>query len=128
MCSKTKFSGRVRRHITSTTTAITPYHPIFYTEWIFPNDSNNFIDANIDDDYVYNYILDDHHIVELGGNVYATTLNHNRSGNVISHPYFGTGRIILDLMNHPGWVDGFIQLDEYKFIIGPNGLIDGLLF
>ncbi len=125
---KTKFSGRVRRHIKTPTTAITPYHPIFYTEWIFPNDSNNFIDDDIVDDYVYNYILDNHHIVELGGNVYATTLNHNRNGKVISHPYFGTGRIMLDLMNHPGWIDGFIQLDEYKFIIGQNGLVDGLLF
>ncbi len=125
---KTKFSGRVRRHIKKPTTALTPYHPIFYTEWIFPNDSEDFTNDIIKDDYVYNYILDNHHIVELEGSVYATTLNHSRTGKVISHPYFGTGRIMLDLMNHPGWINGFIQLDEYKFIIGQNGLVDGLLF
>ncbi len=118
---KTKMSGILRRNILKPSTVITPYHPVFFNtqkvpEWIFPNDSNKFNNESFKDVYVYDFILDNHHIVELGGGVFAATLNHGFNGEVIGHDYFGTQKIINDLKKHSGWESGFIQLDNYTFI------------
>jgi hypothetical protein len=120
---KTKFlPGTIRQNIKFPSTCVTQYHPVFFDnktddyEWVFPLDSDKFCEKIIQEEmYVYDFILDTHHIVELGGNVFATTLNHGRTGDVIGHDYFGTHKIIDDLMKHSGWDDGFIQLDEYKY-------------
>ena len=112
----------IRQNIKFPSTCVTQYHPVFFDnktddyEWVFPLDSDKFCEKIIQEEtYVYDFILDTHHIVELGGNVFATTLNHGRTGDVIGHDYFGTHKIIDDLMKHSGWDDGFIQLDEYKY-------------
>ncbi len=34
---------------------------------------------------------------------------------MIGHDYFGTEKIVNDLKKHPGWGQGFIQLDDYTF-------------
>ena len=116
---KTKINGPIRRLMNNPTTGITNYHPIFMTkynnQWMFPLDMKEFYEDYAYHEYVYDYILDKHHIVELDGGVYATTLNHGRSGDVIGHDYFGTEKIIIDLQKHPGWENGFIQLDKYTF-------------
>ena len=113
---------------------ITPYHPIFYGnnehKWVFPIESNKFLkDIIIEDSYVYNFVLDSNHIVDLDENIYAATLNHGMSGDVIEHEYFGTDKIIEDLKKHPGWINGYIQLDDYKFLRNQdNNRISGLVF
>jgi len=121
---KTKFvPGIIRQNINFPSTCVTNYHPVFFDDnttdykWVFPIDSDKFCNKQIDQDaYVYDFILDTHHIVELGGGVYATTLNHGRTGDVIEHDYFGTHKVIIDLMKHSGWENGYIQLDEYEFV------------
>ncbi len=140
---KTKFNtgGVIRRSINAKNTGITPYHPVFFDptpldhdhteyDWVFPCESDKFYDEVMNEDaYVYDFILDSNHIVELEGGVFATTLNHGRTGEVISHDYFGTHKIILALMRHEGWADGFIQLDDYKFIrSGPLSRISAIVF
>lgn len=140
---KTKFNGVIRRSNNAPQTGITPYHPVFFNkntdimglnheeyDWVFPCESNNFhTELVTTDTYVYDFILDSNHIVELDGGVFATTLNHGRTGNVIGHDYFGTHKIILDLMQHEGWANGYIQLDDYKFIRGgPENRICGIVF
>ena len=119
---KLKFSGIIRKSIDKTTTALTPYHPVFFNNynWLFPQDSEKFYDVNVNDVYVYDYILDNNHVVELEGGIYATTFNHQRQGDVIGHQYFGTHKIVLDLIEHPAWISGFIQLDQYEFIRDPE--------
>ena len=118
---KTKLTGIMRRNFNDPTTVVTQYHPVFFNkqndpEWVFPTDSSNFQNELFTDVYVYDYVLDNHHIVELGGGVFATTLNHGRQGEVIGHDYFGTEKVIDDLKKHSGWESGFIQLDNYMFI------------
>ncbi len=120
---KTKFiPGTIRQNINFPSTCVTQYHPVFFDnktddyDWVFPLDSDKFCEKIIQEEtYVYDFILDTHHIVELGGDVFATTLNHGRTGEIIGHDYFGTHKIVDDLMKHSGWNEGYIQLDEYQY-------------
>ncbi len=131
---KTKLTGIMRRNIIEPSTVITPYHPVFFNqdtepEWVFPADSSNFQNELFTDVYVYDFVLDNHHIVELAGGVFATTLNHGRQGEVIGHDYFGTENVIHDLWMHPGWECGYIQLDNYNFVRDPiTTKIIGLIY
>ena len=116
---KTKINGPIMRMMNNPFTGITPYHPVFMKkyndQWMFPQDMTDFYEDYVKDEYVYDYILDKHHIVELEGGVYATTLNHGCTGDVIGHDYFGTEKILMELKQHQGWNEGFIQLDDYTF-------------
>lgn len=116
---KTKINGPIMRMMNNPFTGITPYHPVFMNKynnkWMFPSDMTDLYEDYAKDEYVYDYILDKHHIVELDGGIYATTLNHGRNGDVIGHDYFGTEKVLMELKQHPGWNEGFIQLDNYKF-------------
>lgn len=116
---KTKINGPIMRMMNNPFTGITPYHPVFMKkyndQWMFPHDMTDFYEDYVKDEYVYDYILDKHHIVELECGVYATTLNHGCTGDVIGHDYFGTEKIVMELKQHQGWNEGFIQLDDYTF-------------
>jgi uncharacterized protein YegL len=111
---KLKYSGTVSRLNKS---VLTSYHPVYFKneEWFFPATSDRFTEEYVENVYVYDYILDKHHVVELG-DIFATTLIHGKNGDVIGHSYFGTNKFQNDLAFHPGWATGYIQLDEYDFI------------
>jgi hypothetical protein len=127
---KMKYTGPVYRKVnvdnTSTLTAITSHQPIFKKntehdeDWYFPYESSNFKKENVTNSYIYNLILNKGHIVELFGNIYASTLNHGKIGKIIEHPYFGTDLIQNDLMKFSTWNSGFIKLYDYEFIIDEN--------
>jgi hypothetical protein len=123
---KLKYSGTVSR---LNKTALTSYHPVYFKDekWFFPANSDRFTEEYVENVYVYDYILDKHHVVELG-DIFATTLIHGRSGDVIGHSYFGTNKFQNDLMHHPGWATGYIQLDEYDFIRDSSNKVVGIEF
>jgi Mg-chelatase subunit ChlD len=123
---KLKYSGTISR---LNKTALTSYHPIYFKDekWFFPAECDKFTEEYVENVYVYDYILDKHHVVELG-DIFATTLIHGRSGDVIGHSYFGTNKFQNDLMHHPGWVTGYIQLDEYDFIRDSSNKVVGIEF
>jgi hypothetical protein len=123
---KLKYSGTVSR---LNKTALTSYHPVYFKneEWFFPANSDRFTEEYVENVYVYDYILDKHHIVELS-DIYATTLIHGRSGDVIGHSYFGTNKFQNDLTHHPGWATGYIELDEYDFIRDSSNRVVGIEF
>ena len=128
---KLKFSGIIRKFKPFDSTALTPYHPILLenNQWIFPNDSDHFTDVTVKDVYVYDFVLDSHHTVELFGGINAVTFGHGIEGEVVGHQYFGTEKIVNDLQKHPGWESGLIVLDDYKFIRDPqSNLVTGLVF
>ncbi len=130
---KIKFSGIVRQFKDYNTTSLTPYHPVYFEEnkWVFPHDSDKFNDVQVNDVYVYDFVLDSNHIIELSGGIKAVTFGHGIEGNVVSHQYFGTDLILNDLVKHEGWNNGLIQLDEneYKFIRDEKtNLVVGLQF
>jgi hypothetical protein len=86
---------------------ITPWHPIkINNKWIFPNDMNPPSDVYID--YIYNIVLNDHHIVYING-IEVVTLGHNFTDSIVSHPYLGTSRVINDLERISGFNEGLIE-------------------
>jgi uncharacterized protein YegL len=111
---KMKYSGPIYR---IDTTAVTAYHPVYFKdeEWIFPSNCSEFTWEEVQDAYVYDYILEDYHTVKLF-DLFAVTLAHHKSGPVVGHDYFGTERIKHDLMDHPDWNKGYILLEDYKFV------------
>jgi hypothetical protein len=121
---KLKYTGTISR---LNKTALTPYHPVYFKkeEWFFPATSEKFMEEYVENVYVYDYILDKHHVVELS-DIFATTLNHNKVGMVIGHNYFGTSKFQNDLSSHPGWAKGYIQLDEYDFIRDSSNKVVGI--
>lgn len=94
---------------------ITKWHPIIIDgEWIFPVERTY---AYLEEIYmVYNFVLNDKHIITIN-NIECCTLGHNFTDNcVISHPYYGTNKIIDDLSKIKGWNEGKITINDNQFI------------
>ena len=108
---------------------ITEYHPIMYkNKWTFPVNVNKsiLVTSNVID-YMYDFVLDEGHTVDIN-KVTVLTLGHGYTFNdVVSHDYFGD-KIIQDLIEHPGWVNGTILLNDYKFVRNDNMTVNKLLF
>ncbi len=91
---------------------ITEWHPIKIKQWIFPNQlvkpEKQYLDI------VYNLVLEKDHVVYFGC-LEACTLGHMMKDNdVISHPYYGTDKVIKDLEEIPGYILGEITIKGYK--------------
>lgn len=94
---------------------ITEWHPIIdkNNTWIFPVENYEAKIINID--MVYNFILDTKHIITING-TQCCTLAHGFTDNaVISHPYFGTNKIIEELSEIEGWQNGNITISDVDF-------------
>lgn len=107
---------------------VTPFHPVQNSagEWRFPSDLVEpvFVDCSA----VYNLVLADGHVVlaypadraglrgstgdadDTLGAVFASTLGHDIAGDVIYHPYFGTKKVVADLMTFTGWERGMVEI------------------
>jgi len=89
---------------------ITPYHPIKNDVWIFPNSIKN--SEIVDCNYMYNFILEKEHIININ-NVLCATLGHNiEDNNIIKHHYYGTDAVINDLKICKGYDEGIINFME----------------
>jgi Mg-chelatase subunit ChlD len=109
---------------------ITPWHPIRlafakYPEWVFPCESEAAEAEPVEEfaHYVYNLVLESGHYVRIG--VYdVCTLGHCFTDNdVIKHPYFGTYKVIQDLMLKPGWSQGLVTLNPEEQVRGEDGRV-----
>ena len=106
---------------------ITPWHPIIVpnSNWIFPTDHPDGNRASYECDFLYNFVLDSHHIVIIN-NIQCCTLAHNFKGDIIEHDYFGTYKVINDLIKMPGWEHGYVHMEKYHFTNDTDtGLING---
>ena len=93
---------------------VTPWHPIIYNnEWVYPNYVGNL--KNINCDAVYNVVLTNGHSINLHG-YWAITLGHEYKIGILSHNYFGSKKIIHDLMQIPGWNNGRVVISDNQFI------------
>jgi len=105
---------------------ITPYHPIMQNnEWVFPNNVNESEITFMD--YVYDFVLDSGHCIEIN-NTNVITLAHGFDFNdVVKHEYFGD-KILNDLMEHEGWKDGFIDIEKFEFERDENMRVTKMIF
>jgi len=107
-------------------TFLTPYHPVILKgedEWKFPIHVVKNM-TNLDNmEYVYNFVLENGHMIEFDCGTKACTLGHSFAENhVVSHPYFGSDRVIQDLMQCDGWTSGLVIFHNLQ-IRRENGYI-----
>ena len=97
---------------------ITPWHPIKYglhgkaEEWIFPGEY--FSTYSYTSTSMITLVLENHHIMFING-VKCITLGHNFTHHPkLSHPYYGTAKVIENLMaNFPqGYASGRIVVTD----------------
>ncbi len=107
--------------------AITPWHPIYVSDnaddkikdWQFPVSLGPSQEWSCDK--LYNLILDTSHVAIIGGTP-CITLGHNYTHGILKHPYFGTKKVIDDLL--PFNNNGVIKINSKWFIKdGPD--LDG---
>jgi hypothetical protein len=105
------------------TLLITDWHPMKVDcEWVFPCAVPGATRAAAS--AVYNFVLDGGHEVTIEGRV-CVTLGHGFAGPVVSHDYFGTEKVVLDLRAMRGWAKGYVSLAG--LMRNSNGLACGLL-
>jgi hypothetical protein len=92
--------------------SITPGHPVRMSGvWHRPRDLAP--DALIaHDGAVYNFVLDQNHVVLVDG-VECVTWGHGQSGHIVAHPFFGTDMIINQLQSSVGWQQGYVVVDGF---------------
>ena len=127
---KTKIKSGVTDMVSIGRFKVTPWHPIKYKgKFVFPfdvrTDGTNYVEA-MKCDYVYNIVLDKHHIITIDG-VDAVTLGHGFNDDpVTKHPFFGTSAVIEELKTFEGWSDGLVEINDYEKICDRDGLVASL--
>lgn len=104
---------------------ITPWHPIRINgKFIFPTDIE---EPKVKEcALVYNFVLDQGHILTVNG-VECLTLAHSFREAIAEHEYFGTQRVLEDLKQIEGWVNGRICLNWDDVVRDTtSGLIIGI--
>jgi hypothetical protein len=116
---KTKVKNGMAEMVKLNDIMITPWHPVMNAKgfirsdcsWKFPSELKK--PEMVQIDYMYDFVLDSHHIVNING-LDVITLGHGYVDNpYLAHNFFGTHLVIDNLMKHKGWKDGLIEFDEY---------------
>lgn len=105
---------------------LTPYHPVrIQGKWSFPCDLGSV--EIVACPAVYSFVLEENHVMVING-VECVTLAHGFTGdNVVSHPYFGTERVLDDLKEMDGWENGQVVLRTGCLVRDTKtGLVSGL--
>eukprot|EP01118_Nematostelium_gracile_P010580 TRINITY_DN3664_c0_g1_i1.p1 TRINITY_DN3664_c0_g1~~TRINITY_DN3664_c0_g1_i1.p1 ORF type:complete len:804 (-),score=283.41 TRINITY_DN3664_c0_g1_i1:97-2508(-) len=104
---------------------LTPYHPIkIEGQWKFPCDVGQLFDRPCE--AIYTFVLNRSHSMIIDG-MECVTMGHDFQGPVISHPYFGSQKIVSDLSTLRGWKEGLVQLNQDSFVRDEvNGMITGI--
>jgi Mg-chelatase subunit ChlD len=107
---KTKIDGKVEM-VKYNNMLITPWHPIrINKEWVFPINVTCSMDYELD--YIYNIVLDSGHICRINY-IEVVTLGHNFTDNsVVQHDYYGSDKVIQDLMTMDGWDTGLVIMEK----------------
>merc|ERR1712025_1464817 len=90
---------------------ITAKHPVRISgKWMLPGEMRQEEVAN-PSGYVYNFVLDQCHIIMTDG-VECVTWGHGIEDSVVTHPYYGTDEVISDLSALAGWDQGFVMVNS----------------
>ena len=96
---------------------ITPWHPIihymaFQENWKFP--INMKTPSLIQCDSMFTFVVENRKSLIVEGFVFAT-YGHGLYGEVISHDYFGTDKVINDIRKFNTYEEGYVILDKSMF-------------
>ena len=109
---------------------ITEWHPIMlYDKWVFPADVKKSHRTYCDK--IYSFALEDSHVI-IVNDIRCVTLGHDFVGDVISHPYFGSKKVIDDLNRlceelGQSVSDKIAITKDYVHRNELDGLIDGIV-
>ena len=114
---------------------ITFYHPFYISntvmnnEWQYPCNFTGAIHGTKIGDYMYDFVLDCGHTILCNDKYNFACLGHGiTTSPVIKHKYFGTKKIIDDLMKHPDYKFGYMYINNWEFIRDfKTNEVDGLL-
>ncbi len=105
---------------------LTPWHPVRMAgTWKFPVNVGRL--QKYFCEYICNLVLDTKHVATING-VEVLTLGHGMTDNsVVAHPYFGSQKVIEDLMNYVGWSSGEVKIERWNMARDPaTGLVQGI--
>lgn len=123
---KTLLNGQTafRKHPDGLT--ITGWHPVKCDgeNWTFPIDNQLFEHYTTNASEYYCLALENHHIAIVNG-VQVICLGHSYTEGVLSHPYFGSRKVIDDLNKLNTNVDGYVTIDPqiHEFKRDENGFV-----
>ena len=106
---------------------LTPWHPVKVGgAWKFPCEIKKPVAEYCD--CVYNLVLNTNHIACING-LSVVTLGHGfHDSSVVEHAYFGSAKVLEDLMRFDGWTDGNVVIKQWNPTRDPTtGLIQGLI-
>ena len=115
---ETMINSGYRDYVNVNGVLITPWHPIKYglhgkkEDWVFPGEL--FSTYNLPSSSMITLVLENHHIMIING-LKCITLGHNfNHHNKLSHPYYGTTKVIENLMsNFPqDYANGRISVND----------------
>ena len=93
---------------------ITPWHPIIKNGvWSFP--SNLFEAKKEPCDELYTILLDTYFNFNLNGS-WVIGIGHNYKVGILSHNYFGSQKIVNDLMSQSDWANGMVTINSSQFV------------
>jgi hypothetical protein len=83
---------------------ITHKHPVrIEGKWCAPRTAPTSFEYELTEPmWIYNFILDQHHIVIVNG-YECITLGHDLTDPELQDPYYGTDTITKDYLSHPDW-------------------------
>ena len=73
---------------------------------------------------VFNFVLDQNHIMSVEGFEFVT-LGHGLEEDVVRHQYYGTNKVIEDLSKLDWWKNGFIDLESFYVQRYEQGALSG---
>jgi hypothetical protein len=125
-CVVCTHSGFLRDLTRVGTLLVTPGQPIYVeNEWV-PSCTAPGATVVCDAcDKVYNFVLDRGHVLTIEG-MPCVTLGHGFKDPAMLHSYFGTDRVVNDLLHMRGWDDGLILLNG-TLRCPDTGLVCGLV-
>ena len=114
---KTITSGSTNLVTTERGLKITPWHPIVsHGVWCYPHTIH---ETNIEGcNEVYTILLDRYHTFNLNGS-WVIGIGHNYMVGILAHDYFGTNKIVKDIMNHKDWLTGLVTINFKQFVRDP---------
>ena len=111
---KTITNGYANLVTTNNGLKITPYHPIIsHGIWVHPKDVYQTKTEQCSE--VYTIYLNNHHTFNLNGS-WVIGIGHNYNIGILAHDYFGTDKIITDLMLDKNWNTGIITITATQFL------------
>lgn len=106
---------------------VTPWHPVRIEGiWKFPSDLAEGVQAEVPCDKVYTFVLEAGHVLRING-VECVGLGHDFTEDTVRHEYFGSPRVVQDLVRCTGWKEGCVTFADGCFLRDPvSRLVCGL--